>query len=43
MRVRQDADPPARVAPVPSATIPREQMNADFKWLFGAGRKVRTP
>ncbi len=42
-RARRDAAPPARVAPVPFATIPREQMDADLERLFGSGWKARTP
>jgi hypothetical protein len=42
-RARRDAPPTPRVAPPPLATIPREQMDADLKRLFGTGWKARTP
>jgi hypothetical protein len=42
-RARRDAATPTRVALAPFATIPREQMDADLKRLFGAGWKARTP
>jgi hypothetical protein len=41
-RARRDAGAPTRVAPVPFTTIPREQMTADLRQLFGPGWKART-
>jgi hypothetical protein len=42
-RAQREAAPAPRLARLPAPTLPREQMDADLKRIFGASWRTRTP